>query len=381
MPVWCGLTCGNWLRLLRRRPTIEPAYWKRFLAVTAASGFNSLLAAAETICFGRRIRRTEIPSAPIFIIGHWRSGTTLLQEFLALDDQFVTPNLFQCSFPDHFLVSERWLKPLTGWMQPRTRLMDAMLSSWNAPAEEEIALLLMTLSSPYLVAAFPDAPRELHRFDNLSKSLTPEERTAWKSACVRFLKKLTFKSGRTLLLKSPANTARIPLLLELFPDARFIHIVRDPLAVFSSTRHLHRVLSRNNSFTSAEPIDLDERILSSYQSMYQSYHLYRVKIPADRRVELRFEDLERDPAGELKKIYDHLQLPGWDRLEAKLEEPLARHRAFRKNAFDLPEELRRRIIERWEPAFLRYHYPVEVPSSPPSEPVSDQASSARPSPQ
>ncbi|HVJ84268.1 MAG TPA: sulfotransferase [Caulifigura sp.] len=381
MPVWCGLTLRNWIRLLRRRPTIEAAYWKRVLAVTAASGVNSLLAAAEKLWFGRRIEGTEIPSAPIFIVGHWRSGTTLLQEFLSLDDQFVTPNLFQCSFPEHFLASERWLKPLTSWMQPRNRPMDAMLSSWDAPAEEEIALLLTTLSSPYLVAAFPDAPRELHRFDNLSKSLTPEELTTWKSAYVRFLKKLTYMTGRTLLLKSPANTARIPLLLELFPDARFIHIVRDPLAVFSSTRHLHTVLSRNNSFTSAEPVDLDERILSSYLSMYQSYHLYRVKIPAERRVELRFEDLERDPAGELKKIYDHLQLSGWDRLAAKLEEPLARHRTFRKNTFQLPEELRRRIIERWEPAFVRYGYPVEVPSTPSSEPVRDQASSARPSPQ
>ena len=362
------------MKLLLRGPKIEAVYWRRLAAVTGMSVINSVLAAVERVWLGRRLREATIARPPVFILGHWRSGTTLLQEFLALDEQFVTPNLFQCSFPEHFRLSQRWLAPLTAWMQPQTRPMDAMVNGWNAPAEEEIALSLLTLSSPYLVSLFPSQPEKCQRFENLSKGLTADELTQWKRAYREFLSKLMLNSDRTPLLKSPANTARIPLLLEMFPDAKFIHIVRDPRAVFSSTRHLHQVLTRQNSFTSAEPVDLDERILSAYQSMYQSYHLYRVRIPADRRVELRFEDLEQDPEGELRKIYEHLKLPGWDSFSKNLAGPLARHRTFQKNRYHLSDDDRRRVIERWEPAFVRYGYSVENSSAAVIEPASDQAS-------
>ena len=65
----------------------------------------------------------------------------------------------------------------------------------------------------------------------------------WKQALVLFLKKLTWKYRKPLLLKSPPHTCRIKLLLGLFPEARFVHIHRDPFAVYQSMRHtLSRVL-------------------------------------------------------------------------------------------------------------------------------------------
>lgn len=381
LPVWCGLTIRGWLALLRQRPTIERAFWKRSVAVTAASIANSVFGAAERVVFARRIDRTVLAHPPIFILGHWRSGTTFLHQLLASDPQFSAPNLYQCSFPEHFLVTENWLAPMTAWLQPRTRPMDAVRNSWDAPAEEEIALMLLTFSSPYLVSAFPDAPQRAQRFDSLAKGLSPKELDHWKQAYVRLLKKLTLGSDKPLVLKSPANTSRVPLLLDLFPNARFIHIVRNPYAVFSSTLHLHRVLSRDNSFTATAPVDLEERVLSSYLAMYHSYHLYRVKIPAHARYELRFEDLEADPVGELRKIYRHLNWSGADQIQERLAGELAQHRAFRKNTFQLPEETRRRVAERWEPAFLRYGYPLDGPPPPLIEPVSDQASSSRSRPE
>lgn len=376
LPVWSGLTLHNWRTLLRMRPTIDRGSWPRVAGLSVASLFNSAFAALEKAFFSRRVNRTPL-ERPVFVLGHWRSGTTLLHQLLAQDDQFAAPNLFECTFPDHFLFTERWLAPLTAWMQPGTRPMDAVENGWGAPAEEEIALLALTLFSPYLVSAFPDHPERVDHLHSLTKGLSESELDRWKSEYIRFLKKLTLKHGRRIVLKSPANTSRVPLLLSMFPDAEFIHIVRNPYAVYSSTLHLHRVLSRDNAFTTAPPVNLEERVLASYLAMYHSYHLYRMKIPAQRRYELKFEDLEQDPVGQLEKIYTHFGWPGRDRIAGRLAPDLQRHRDFRKNKFELSEEVRQRVAEQWEPVFLRYGYSANGPQESSAEPVSAQVSPPR----
>ncbi|OAI54297.1 hypothetical protein AYO47_03095 [Planctomyces sp. SCGC AG-212-M04] len=373
LPSWVGLTLRNWRALLALKPTIDAAFWPRIAGLSAASVFNSALAGVEKAIYGRRVEKTQI-NRPIFVLGHWRSGTTLLHQLLSRDEQFAAPTLFECTFPGHFLLSKSWLAPLTEWLQPRTRPMDAVENGWDAPAEEEIALLILTLLSPYLVSAFPDRPEEVQRFNSLASGLSESELTRWKTEYVRFLKKLSLKHGRRVILKSPANTARLPLLLSMFPDAEFIHIVRNPYDVFSSTLHLHRVLSRENSFTSAPPANLEERVLSSYVAMYHSYHLYRMKIPAQRRYEIRFEDLEVDPVGELEKIYTHFGWQGADRIGERLAPDLQRHREFQKNHFTLPVEMRRLVAKHWEPVFLRYGYPVDGAPEHSTERVSAQVS-------
>ena len=50
------------------------------------------------------------------------------------------------------------------------------------------------------------------------------------------------------MLKSPTHTARVRTILEVFPDAKFIHIVRDPLVLFPSTVRLWKSLSEVQGF-------------------------------------------------------------------------------------------------------------------------------------
>ena len=96
----------------------------------------------ERLIYSRRWNRAPLTDAPVFILGHWRSGTTLLHNLLASDPQFAAPNLYQVSFPTHFLLSEWWLAPCTSWLLPETRPMDDIPHGWSVPSEDEIALLL-----------------------------------------------------------------------------------------------------------------------------------------------------------------------------------------------------------------------------------------------
>lgn len=357
LPVWAGMDLGTWLRLLALRPPLHPSRAGRIAGVTVASCVNSLLNAAEAAAYGRRAARTAIDRPPLFILGHWRSGTTLLHNLLARDPQFVAPSSYQVAFPGHFLLTERWATRITRGLLPSRRPMDEMSFSWDLPGEDEIALLVTTLLSPYLRVAFPAGGATVDRLDDLRRNLTPAEAARWKAALLTFLSKVTHRAPKTLLLKSPAHTGRIPLLLELFPDARFVYVVRNPYDVFPSTRHLQRVLFEMNGLGRREPPDLDERILVTYSRLYEAYHLHRALVRPNRRIELRFEDLEADVAGTLGRVYEHLGLAGFDRFRTALEAELPSVRGHRKNRYEIDEATRRTIYERWRPAFARYGYP------------------------
>ena len=95
---------------------------------------------------GRRIAQQPIKDAPIFIIGHWRSGTTLLHELMSLDERFTFPTTYECFVPNHFLISawfDAWLKCLL----PKQRPMDNMALGWDRPQEDEFALCNMVPQS------------------------------------------------------------------------------------------------------------------------------------------------------------------------------------------------------------------------------------------
>src|SRR5262249_55445160 len=152
-------------------------------------------------------------------------------------------------------------------------------------------LSIASLKSPCLgMFSFP------RRADHYDRYLTfrgvPErELEEWKAAFLWFLRKLTLKHRRPLLLKSPTHTARIRLLLDLFPGARFVHIHRDPYLVFQSTEHLHRRLLLIDALQQPSA-DVGEQILQRYTRMYDAFFEERDLIPEGQFHEIRFDALE-----------------------------------------------------------------------------------------
>ena len=197
----------------------------------------------------------------------------------------------------------------------------------------------MTGLSPYMGWCFPGDGADYDRYLTF-RDVPDEEVARWEHALTTFLKKLTLRYGRPLVLKSPPHTARIRLLLGLFPDARFVHIHRDPYVVFRSTRHMIRAVQPLFHLREGPPQDGDDRILSVYTEMYDAYFEERGLIPEGRLCEVGYEDLERDPVGVVGSIYESLGLPGFEDLRPRLESYLGSIAGYRKNRHDdLPEPL------------------------------------------
>lgn len=352
-----GICAAEWWSLLREnRFDVDPAYWHRAGFITLTSLMNSLLRRRERRDYDQAIAGVNV-KAPLFILGHWRSGTTLLHYLLAQDsDQFAFPNTYQAVNPETFLTTEEKNARRFAWLVPKTRPMDNMALSFQTPQEDEFAPCLMTLHSLYLGISFPR--REQHYARYLTFRDVPEEDVeAWKNAFLRFLKKLTLKYNRPLLLKSPPHTARIRLLLSMFPDARFVHIHRNPYTVFQSFQHYFDTALWYTYLQRPNLADINDGILRRYTALYDAFFEERQLIPPGQLHEVCFEDLERAPVEEIGRLYERLALPGFARFQPQLQAYVASQAGYRKNAFPpLAPALRAKIAREWHRSFEEWGY-------------------------
>src|SRR5690606_27408366 len=127
------------IRLIRTYQ-VDAVYYRRCLAAGALSLVAEPFRWFERLLYDRRLKRTALPESPVFIFGHWRSGTTLLHNAMCQDPQFAFVNTYQSMFPNQFFGS-RWLfGTFMRWFIPSTRPADNTPLAPELPQEEEIAL-------------------------------------------------------------------------------------------------------------------------------------------------------------------------------------------------------------------------------------------------
>jgi omega-hydroxy-beta-dihydromenaquinone-9 sulfotransferase len=354
----CGITWDDWQNLLRTNDfDIDSSYSLRAMSTTFSSIFNSIYRWKENRTYGPKVTDVKI-KPPLFILGHWRTGTTYLHNLLTIDDRFAFPNYYQAAYPHHFLCTESLSSKLGAFLLPKQRPMDNLRISFQAPNEDEFALCGMTLCSPYVGFSFPRRQDYYDQFLTLRR-VAPNIVARWKAALILFLKKLTWKYDRPLVLKSPAHTCRIGLLRDLFPDARFIHIHRNPYVIYQSTLHWLQTAGPWYRLQRPDSIDSEARILRICKEMYEVFFDERALIPVGRFCEIGFEELEADPIGQMRKIYEGLELPDFGHVEPLLRSYLLAIAGYKKNELhELPLGLRERVAQEWERYFEEWGYAV-----------------------
>ena len=330
----------------------------RALFISMQSLQNSVWASLEKRRFDRRVQSVVL-LPPLFILGHWRSGTTFLHEILSRDERFGYPNSYQVSFPHTFLSTEKFGARLMAPFLPRRRPMDGMEMKFSSPQEDEFAICASTLQSPCLGWVFPRQRHEFARYLTL-KSLRTEELAQWRNAFLWFLKKVQLRwDQRPLVLKSPPHTARIRHLMECFPEAKFVHIRRDPYRVIQSSLHTFRILHRWHALQRSPLQDLEAWTLQQYSEMHRAFFEQKGSIPEGRFHEIAYEDLEKDPVGEIGRLYRTLDLPDFRKFEPSLRRYLNSVADYKKNSWpEMPRELRLRIGQECRECFERWGYTV-----------------------
>eukprot|EP00041_Stephanoeca_diplocostata_P010785 m.172730 g.172730 ORF g.172730 m.172730 type:complete len:395 (-) comp18292_c0_seq3:101-1285(-) len=364
-----GITFGTWIKLLwNRRNQIDfRLYWIRLCFLTFMSIINSFIAFLELLVYGRAVAAAQLNNRPVFVLGHPRTGTTLIHNLLSLDTrQFAYCNTFQCGFPSGFLLLERFNWLLKGVIED-TRPMDNMRLGFDTPQEDELATNVLTGGvSPYMPLVFMQQEPEFRPFFRFASThILPNGQDAtqvWSEAFQHFLRKITVRNGsdRRLVIKSPVHTARIKLLLQLFPDAQFVYVYRNPYVVLQSAINLADKtywFSYLNKPSSKQILDF---ILKQFETLFHAYEENKALVPAGNLVEVRFEDLEQDKVAAVERIYERL---GWE-LDDDAKKKLIAYtgndiREYRKNVHStLPQELEDEIGTRWKHIFDAQGYAV-----------------------
>ena len=377
----CTFTAPSaWLRLIWENGGIPSRYWRKFAGIFAASALATPLRLAEWAAFSRKIKRTPIDTPPLFVLGFGRSGTTHLQNLLARDPRlgyFTTFQGVMASFS--FVASGRLKRLMAKGMEAageQTRPMDNVRITLDTPQEEDLAVAAASRMSFVHQLSFPQRSREL-----LSKyvlmgtgpdgstdgSLSSRELRQWERVYVREVRKVVLHSGgKPVMLRNTPNIGRADHLARLFPGAKFVHIVRNPYAVYPSLMHLYRTLLPLYQLDDYNWDEVEQILVDAYRLVMSKYLRDRQSIPDGHLAEVRYEDLDRDPLGELERLYEELSLPGWSVAREHVAAYMETLAGYRKNRFTLPQATIDRVTSEWGFAVDEWKY--EPPGTPPGTP-------------
>jgi len=342
-----------------RRYGCDFRYLPRVIGVGAISLLRQPFFWYESKKYEKAISGHELSESPVFVIGHWRSGTTHLQNLLSLDPQFASVTLREAGMPLDFLTLGKRIQKSFEKSIPEKRLMDNVAVAADSAWEEELALVSTSPLSFYHVSFFPRGNKRIFRDSILFDGNRPELIEQWRRDYLWFLKKVSLsKGGKRFLLKNPANTARIRLLLELFPDAKFIHIKRDPYQVFRSTVHLYYEAQKEWGFHKVDRKAIIQQVLSTYPLLMKAYTEQCSDIPKENLAELRFEDLEAKPLETISEVYAAAGISGFSKAKPTIEAYLETIKGYQKNPHRLSQEEENMIKKAWAKWFEILGYPT-----------------------
>ncbi len=345
-----------WLKLLMKNKfNISVRYIPRVFLISLIVTLFTPLIFYEHFKYKNKIKTTKIKQDPVFIIGHWRSGTTYLQNLLLNDNQYGYLNLVEATFPylllENYKLSRSLMKPLI----PKTRPMDSMKMNVDTPQEHEFALTNLCLLSPLTSLFFFNKENEYLKYASFADA-TQDEFIKWKESFTYLLQKLTFKNnGKQLLLKNPLDSFRIKHLLEMFPNSKFIHIYRNPYEVFFSMIKLYE--KNTHLFWLHKPdFNLESFIFKIYLRLYQKLYEDSLNLRSDQFIEVRYEDLVKNPLYELRRIYEKLSLGDFNLVEERIKQYIAALLEYKVDIYDLTSDTKNLIQSNWSKYIKRWKY-------------------------
>lgn len=317
----------------------------------------------ELAAHRQRIKNHKIKEPPLFILGYYRSGTTFLQQLFMQDERMGYTSLFQMIFPELMLTFEKPLTPvfekLSGLLKMYNPVHRVPLN-WFFPGEEDAAMATsVNPRSAQWGSFFPEKARDYFEKFVFYRGIDHIEKEKWCHDYLYLVKKISLANQqKSLVLKSPPHTARIGILLRLFPDARFIHIHRDPYEVFASNQRLWTVVQNIYTLGKTRQVDFDSLILENYSQMMSSLLEEKTRIAEGQWVELAFQDLVNSPVKSMQRIYQKLRLGDFEFCREKLESYAQLQNKHKMLQYSLSGEEINAVSEKWERFIRHWDYPV-----------------------
>lgn len=289
---------------------------------------------------------------PVFIIAPPRSGTTLTQKLMAKDtENFACVRLLDTIFPCVTFhrcfdaaawLDRHWGRPfarLTGWVE-RTFFGgwdDLHKMRFDEP-EEDDGFFVYTFVTEAIFLLFPYVKQLWGA--GFCDDLPAEDRRAVMRYYRSCLQRHLYAVGpdKTLLSKATQHSGAVLSLLDEFPDARIVTIIRHPAESIASHVSVFypawRMISPETRKESLQSRDYAELASAWFRHLWKA----RTVVPAEHYHCIRYEELARDPRAAIHKVYEHFGLPLSTAYTRTLDEATERQKTFQsKHRYSLEE--------------------------------------------
>ncbi|SDB27670.1 sulfotransferase family protein [Eubacterium oxidoreducens] len=359
-----GCRFDNWIKLLKEN-NVSKEKKGQAMFITFVSAMLAIPAGLERLLFDGRIRRTKITKDPLYVIGHWRTGTTFLQNLLSKDKQFGWFDPMKTVSFNNCILLKDVLPKVEKILLKDARPMDNLDYTIDLPMEEVFAQATISTQAISHMLVFPDKGKGVKYIETAFIDEQDEKKQKeWTKAYDYILKKATYlEHGKQLMLKSPENTCRIRKLKKCYPGAKFINIYRNPYVVARSTKNMF--LKEMNLLSLSEPPSeefIEDTIVELMARIYRkAFRDLSMMNEAD-YIEIRYEDFVKNPMPYMRKIYEHLGLGGFDDAKDSFQKYLDDMQDYKTNQYEFSSELIRKVNEKLGFYFERYGYQMLEPN-------------------
>ena len=353
------LVGADWktFRQVTRGRVVDPVYRNKYRLTKVVCRLLSTLASLQDRRYEKLLADKPLEHDPLFILGHWRSGTTFVHNVFSCDAHFGYNTTYQTVFPHLMMWGQPFFKKNMSWLMPDKRPTDNMELAVDLPQEEEFALANMMPYTYYNFWFFPKYQQEYADKYLLFNDIEPEELKVFEETFMKLIKiSLWNTHGTQFLSKNPPHTGRVRELVKMFPNAKFIYLVRNPYTVFESTRSFFTNTIQPLKLEDITPEQLESNILSIYAKLYHKYEADKACIPAGNLIEVKFEDFEADAMGMTEHIYQALSLPGFTESKAAIEKYVGGKKGYKKNKYKYDDRTVRLVQDNWGFALKQWNY-------------------------
>ena len=343
-----GCIAPSTLASALRRSRVSWRRWPQALALGLSGVAVQPLAWLQSLLYSRALRQVELPSDPVIVIGHWRSGTTYLHQLMAADPQVATARNALTVAPQVALLLKPLLVPLLRRWMTATRPIDAVPWGPMDPQEDEIGLARLSFDTNMAGVAFPQ--EYPFHFRRCVLSSTP----GFRRQFLRFCRLTLLHEGSDKshwLIKNSAHTARVPLLLELFPKARFVLLQRDPVDSIRSLVQVKQNLADLVGLQHApDAVRQVEETVLAHHLLMDAFEAARTLIPAGQLVEVSYDALLEEPLTSVERIYSTLSIPGWQQAKPWIAARVEQAKHYRARPVQLEPKAEQRLQALMKPA-------------------------------
>lgn len=296
---------------------------------------------------------------PVFIVGLPRTGTTLLHNVLSLHPDLRSPSLWELVYPSGLTrieeqedVADRMQNDLDHYYRMAPRV--AMVHMLDARRPDECRWLLgHAFQSPIYWVRY-DVPGYADWY------LQKDASEAYAFHLLQLKSILWRKGGGVPLLKDPFHIWNLEALLRTYPTARFIHLHRDPVASITSTCSMTAVVRETLSDR------VDRAAIGHFwtaqieQVLGRLPALRRTTIPDNAILDIRYQDLTRDPIATVKRICAFIGIPFADGTERRARSFLAENPLQKKGVLAYSADEFGLRDEQLRERFARYREDYDV---------------------